>query len=220
VNLLSEGNSKLGPAIFTWSIPGGETCPGASPACAAECYAKKGRMFSPHVRAHYTRNLTITQRDTFARLMIAEVKRRWPRVVRIHAAGDFYSAEYVRKWIEVARACPDVRFYAYTRSWRVAEIAGALVELAKLPNVRLWYSADHDTGLPPKLPRRVRVAWMQTEGDDLPRKADVLFRVQRLRKTVQKRVALPLAVALTCPVENGATGHLTDCQRCGVCWRS
>jgi hypothetical protein len=33
---------------------------------------------------------------------------------------------------------------------------------------------------------------------------------------------VPLATqdtALVCPVENGATGHRTDCERCGVCWR-
>ena len=52
--------------------------------------------------------------------MIAEVHRRWAGCVRIHVSGDFNSAEYVRKWVAIARACPTTRFYAYTRSWRRA----------------------------------------------------------------------------------------------------
>jgi hypothetical protein len=54
---------------------------------------------------------------------------------------------------------------------------------------------------------------MQTSADDLPPRADLVFRVRRLRKTVAKRVAL----AVVCPVENGATGRRTDCGRCRLC---
>lgn len=35
--------------------------------------------------------------------------------VRIHDAGDFYSDEYLAAWIDIARAHPDVLFYAYTK---------------------------------------------------------------------------------------------------------
>ena len=79
--------------------------------------------------------------------------------------------------------------------------------------MRLWYSCDHDTGIPARVPRRVKLAWMHTSADDIPDRADLIFRVQRLRKTVAKRVSL----ALVCPVENGATGHRTDCGRCRLC---
>jgi hypothetical protein len=113
----------------------------------------------------------------------------------------------------IAQACPATRFYAYTRSWRRPEIVGALAELSRCRNVRLWYSCDQDTGIPAHAPRRVRLAWMQTSAEDIPPRADLVFRVHRLRKTVAKRVAL----ALVCPVENGATGHRTDCGRCRLC---
>ncbi len=46
-------------------------------------------------------------------------------------------------------------------------------------------------------------------------RSDLVFRVHKLRKAVCKRVGL----TLVCPVENGATGHRTDCGRCGVCWK-
>src|SRR5262249_16828192 len=47
------------------------------------------------------------------------------------------------------------------------------------------------------------------------------FRIRRLRGTVQKRVGWysGAGAALVCPMENGATGHRTSCEQCGVCWR-
>src|SRR6202030_1664315 len=124
-----------------------------------------------HAQPHYRRALAASQEDGFAVRLATEGKRRWAGCVRIHGSGDFYSAEYVRAWIAVVRACPGTRFYAYTRSWRVPEIAGALADLAKCQNVRLWYSCDKDTGIPVTTPRRVTLAWMQTAADDLPSRA-------------------------------------------------
>jgi len=37
-------------------------------------------------------------------------------VMRIHVAGDFFNREYFKAWMNVARACPDKLFYAYTKS--------------------------------------------------------------------------------------------------------
>jgi len=65
------------------------------------------------------------------------------------------------------------------------------------------------------VPPGVRLAWLMTRPDDLPPRADLIFRTLPLRRAVVKRVAL----ALVCPTENGATGRRTDCARCRVCWR-
>ena len=210
-NLLQQGNTKLGEGIYTFSLSAVTTCPGSSPACRRECYALRGRFI--FLRRAYRSYLAASHEEGLAARMIAGIRRRWAGCVRIHVSGDFYSAEYVRKWAAVARACPATRFFAYTRSWRRADIAEALAELSRCRNVRLWYSCDCDTGIPARVPRRVRLAWMQTSADDLPPRADLVFRVHRLRKTVAKRVAL----AVVCPVENGATGHRTDCGRCRLC---
>lgn len=37
-------------------------------------------------------------------------------IVRIHVGGDFKTRNYFRAWAEVAKARPDVLFYAYTKS--------------------------------------------------------------------------------------------------------
>ena len=218
-SLLALGNSKLGDGIYTFSLPAVSTCPGSSPACRRECYATRGNF--RHARPRYRRNLAATRDPGFAARLAAEVRRRWVGCVRVHVSGDFYSADYVRAWIAVARACPGTRFYAYTRSWRVPHLAPALAELARLRNVRLWYSCDRDTGIPDRVPRRVKLAWMMTTPADYPPWTNLVFRVHRLRRTVAKRVPTTgrVSLALVCPVENGATGHRTDCGRCRLCIR-
>jgi len=37
-------------------------------------------------------------------------------IVRIHVAGDFFNPNYFLAWLDVANECPDVIFYAYTKS--------------------------------------------------------------------------------------------------------
>jgi hypothetical protein len=45
--------------------------------------------------------------------------RKWintgGKAVRIHDAGDFFNADYLALWVEIARLVPDVLFYAYTK---------------------------------------------------------------------------------------------------------
>lgn len=57
--------------------------------------------------------------------------------VRIHDAGDFYDDTYTGRWLEIARAVPDVLFYAYTKE---VERFRRLVEPAQPANFRFIYS--------------------------------------------------------------------------------
>jgi hypothetical protein len=212
-NLLTLGNGKLGEGTYVFSLPALLTCPGSTPCCQRHCYALRGRLAIRSNRKRYMANWVATREASFVPRMCREIHRRFVACARIHVSGDFYSAAYIRAWVEIARACPHVRFYAYTRSWRVAKLRPALEELARCRNVRLWYSCDKDTGTPDRVPKRVRLAWMMSAEDDTPTRADLVFRVHRLRRTVQKRVGL----ALVCPTENGITD--TDCGRCRVCIR-
>ena len=36
--------------------------------------------------------------------------------VRIHSSGDFFSGEYLRVWVAVARLNPQLKFYCYSKS--------------------------------------------------------------------------------------------------------
>jgi len=141
-------------------------------------------------------------------------------VLRVHVAGDFYSADYATKRLGVMRAMPMVAFFFYTRSWRAAATLAVLAEMALLRNVRAWFSCDAETGVPSDVPTGVRLAWLQSAADELPSRADLVFRVRRLRSAALKQVECTDGPAApVCPVENGTPGERADCGRCGVCWR-
>lgn len=212
VFLLGQGNRKLGDFVHTFTLPAVKTCPGRSRLCEKVCYALRGHLRFVLDHGHYEPKYQASLGPDFAARVVREIKFRECRLVRIHVAGDFYSAEYARKWAEVVAACPGVRFFVYTRSWRVPAIRRELGRLARLPNIRVWYSCDRDTGVPAEVPARVRVAYMAEDDADVPPRApDVGFRVKR--KTVVKRVG----GAVVCPTENGTAAQVT-CQKCGLCW--
>jgi hypothetical protein len=214
MNLLSKGNDKIGGKIFAFNLPAGSTCPGQSAACAS-CYAQRGRWLFPNVSDALAWNYRMARRKFFVEEMTEELRRRRVKVLRLHSSGDFFSEDYVRRWVTILSRSPSVTAYAYTRSWRVPSILPALVELAALDNFRLWFSADADTGMPPEVPPGVRVAWLQEdEGDAIPAGVDLVFRVHRLRKTPRKKIGL----SLVCPTEQGRE-HTLTCSSCAHCWR-
>ena len=217
------GNSKLGRSGLIWAfgLPSRATCPGRSEVCSRVCYSHRLERFRPNVRALYERNLELSRWPDFASNMIREIGANHVRVLRVHVAGDFYSADYATKWLGVMRAMPMVTFFAYTRSWRVPGFADVFRDMAGLQNVRLWYSCDRETGVPDEVPEGVRLAWLMADGGDLPPRADLVFRVARLRRHPTKSLRCAAgADAPVCPVENGITGGRTDCSRCGTCWEA
>lgn len=212
-SLLTQGNGKVGESIHLWSIPAVETCPGRSPVCERFCYARQGRFLFPAVEERLRWNYEQSLLDTFAERMAKEVKRKGCLVVRVHCSGDFYSAAYAEKWLGVMRRCPKARFYFYTRSWRVPEVAPVLEEMAALKCCRAWYSVDSHTGVPDRVPPGVRIAYLQVDDEDQPELVNLMFRVRRLRR---RRIAL----SLVCPSETPlGKDRQVNCGSCGKCWR-
>jgi len=213
--MLAKGNAKLGKSIWSFSIPAGDTCPGKSEICSERCYAQRGFFVMPSVKASQERNHESTLLGDFVERMTDEIRKNKCNVVRIHVAGDFYSAAYARKWLKIIQACPDVTFFAYTRSWNVPAIFPAIEELAKCKNLRLWFSVDDEMGKPPNKPKGVRLAYMAISINDIPNQnqADLVFRDYGIRGVPQKRVN----GVIVCPPENGVT-DLT-CEKCGICWQ-
>jgi hypothetical protein len=216
-------NRLLGPDVLAFSLPAGSTCPGATDACARECYAKKGNFAWASTRARHEANYRAARRRSFVRRMVREIERRCGAVVRWHVSGDFFSPAYLRKVAEVVRLTPHVMHYWYTRSWRTGGIKPLLLRLAGEPNVRQWWSVDRDSGVPFPAPGgNVRFAWMLSEPEeerthaDLIGLCDLVFRTRKCRE----RVALKIASVTVCPVENGTpAGHATTCGACGICWK-
>jgi len=210
--LLQQGNSKLGRAIHVWSIPAVDTCPGSTVICRSLCYATRHRFRFDSVKRRLAWNLRQSRRSDFVERMITEIRSSGVLVLRVHVAGDFYDAEYVRKWLAIIKRSPRARFYSYSRSWRIASIASALEELAACSAMRLWYSVDDESGIPATVPPAVRIAYLQTTSATLPSGADLVFRPQRLR-------SLP-ALPIVCDSETVSGKQLAvTCGSCGRCFR-
>ena len=132
---VSRGNAKLkkteklnNATVIGFDLPAGLTCPYAGE-CKKICYAKKGNYQFPSKKDACKDNLIASQQDDFIQRMVATINgikanNEKPLYVRVHASGDFYSLEYARKWAEIARQCPSVTFYAYTKSVSIVLGAG------------------------------------------------------------------------------------------------
>lgn len=210
---INLGNTKLGAAIWSWSLPASaRMCPGASAACKKACYAKRGHFLHSSVRNSYLANQKAAKSSTFTRWMTAQLQASHVKILRIHVSGDFYSAAYIRKWIAIVRQNHQCQFFAYTRSWRKAALQPLLAELAALPNMALWYSADMTTGTPPP-GLRAYMAVSDIDATTVAPDYQLVFRVNQ--RTPLKRVN----GMQVCPAENGVSGQWRHtCTSCGLCW--
>lgn len=121
-------SSKDGIDVYNFGIPafqsetGLKTCPNASK-CAIGCYARSGTYNFSNVKNAYENRLKLTQSDDFVNLMVAEIRLKYIKsqvkgnkcLIRIHDSGDFYSDEYIFKWLNIIKQCIGVQFYAYTK---------------------------------------------------------------------------------------------------------
>lgn len=127
MNLLTQ-NSKLrktskvlGLKVFNFGIPayksasGKITCPFAGD-CVKFCYAKKGAYIWSNVKPAFEKRYELTKSDEFVSKMTDELLKKRPDYVRVHDSGDYYSREYLQKWIDIANLFPEIKFYSYTNS--------------------------------------------------------------------------------------------------------
>lgn len=158
--MLTKGNKKLDKSVGIFSLPAIITCPNCRE-CAASCYAKVEQDRFPVTYQHRMRNYTLSQTEDFHRLMVNEIISKKVKVVRIHESGDFYSAEYVRKWIAIAKSLPTVRFYGYSKCFDRYKYG--LPELNKLPNVNIINSITpigKNYGQPNHIEKLVNLGYM------------------------------------------------------------
>lgn len=194
---LSNTNSKLGRSIWVFNLPSGDTCPGKTAFCASICYAAKVERIYKNTRVAYQRNLDAVENDPqgTAAAIVAQIKKRGIKTVRIHANGDFYSADYIFFWQDIARACPETLFFGYTRSWRVKGLELPLACLRALSNVRLLASVDPTT---PEGPKGWRLARILEKPES---------------KAAKQGAKVPGHVVCLEQV-----GHVATCEDCRICF--
>lgn len=216
--LLKNGNEKLGRGVWTFGIPAGKTCPGKSKSCSKACYAAKGFYNMPSVQKGLSTSLRATKRPNFVGSVRTEMREIMPSVVRWHHSGDFYSAEYAQKFLQILRAEPHTIFLIYTRSWNVddqPEMLKILQQCALEKNCRMWLSADNETGSPPRWKGIAGIAFMAISNADTPTfPVDLVFFVNK-----PKAVTRFHGGTLVCPNEQGAKNSKEfTCSTCRYCF--
>jgi Gene product 88 len=210
------GNDKLSPSVAHFDLPAGITCPGKSKLCYRRCYARRNRFAYPQVRERMRWSYEQSKRGDFALRMSDELYRMGIILMRWHVSGDIYSPGYARKMLEIVGRSLHTTFWLYTRSWRVKAIFPLVKALSLMPNMKLWLSADAETGYPDEVPAHARVAWMQVQPGEDVSDADLVFLDHPLRK---QRIPLDL-IDKVCPAETPA-GKVrgTSCATCRICWQ-
>lgn len=155
----------------SFGLPAGESCPyavmadkptGEKSICGS-CYAGRGNYGTEVVqnaqftRFSWVRGLLKTEEgrtefvDTMVKSITETIAKTGEPYFRIHDSGDFFSPIYVRCWIRIVDALPEISFWAPTRSWQAPWLS-TLVELAARPNISVRPSALHFGDAPPVIP--------------------------------------------------------------------
>ena len=138
---VSRWNTKVG-VLPSFSLPVLKTCPGKTEFCSRLCYGLNGRFTKQSMREIYQSNLEASKQADFAERIVREILKTKAEVFRLHVVGDFYSVEYVERWLEIADRLPDVKFFGSTRSWRVPGLRDSITAFRDLPNVYLRAGID------------------------------------------------------------------------------
>lgn len=139
-------NSKMkksGGRVFNFGIPayktaeGKLTCPFAKD-CIKYCYAQKGTYSWSNVKPAFEKRYKLTKDENFIDIMSKAIAKKKADFLRIHDSGDFYSRDYLNKWVEIAKINSNVKFYFYTKSVKLIQ---DLIASQGLPeNLRAIYS--------------------------------------------------------------------------------
>jgi len=138
-HIFKMGNTKLSRAVGIFNLPTWITCVGKTILCTKICFARRPELFRPAVLPYRQRNLEESQDPGFVDKATREIKDRKIKYVRWHESGDVYSQEYLNKIYEICKACPDTRFWMYTKSHCVFDWSG------KPANLAIYLSIDRTT---------------------------------------------------------------------------
>ena len=103
-------------------------CPFRSAGCERVCYATKGNHVFPSVKKSREHSYNESKREDFAESMTYTIKvekqsKRYSRsvmIIRLHESGDFYSLQYLKKWIKIIANIENidgVKIVFYTKSF-------------------------------------------------------------------------------------------------------
>jgi hypothetical protein len=126
-----NGNMKLknndSVRFILWNLPACITCPFKTAHCTKCCYARKSERVYKNVLPARTRNYEESLKPEFVENMIYTIEKHLNSkafrgklaIFRIHESGDFYSVEYLKKWLAIIKHFENdsrIIFQCYTKS--------------------------------------------------------------------------------------------------------
>jgi len=180
---MGRGNAKLAKTIGTFSLPAGWTCPMAH-LCMSKadrktgaiadgkhtqfrCFAASAEAAFPSVRESRWDNLDALKGQN-ATAMAELIQASLPEDIthlRIHVSGDFFSADYLRAWMHVARANPSIVFYGYTK--RIALLAQYRLQFPANLRLVASYGGSEDSLIARHGLKSSRVVFSEAEAQSL-----------------------------------------------------
>lgn len=116
-SIISKGNKKTGN-IPSFNLPPVVTCGKYAKYCKDWCYCNRAFSFKG-ARNMWENNVEISKKKSFVKRIVKETSNF--KYFRIHVSGDFYSVEYLQKWIAIAKLNPTTKFLAFTKQFNVLE---------------------------------------------------------------------------------------------------
>ena len=127
--LLIDGNAKIGKSCYHFStLPTRKeftvivneisyTLSGTCKCNCVGCYAEKGNYRYQSTKNALGMRTLVIRNDIqwFINAVMAQIIADKIKLVRIHAAGDFDSLEYVKAWQYIVENNPNVVFWTYTK---------------------------------------------------------------------------------------------------------
>jgi hypothetical protein len=122
--MLKIGNSKLSKVIAIFDLPAIKTCVNCE-LCKNTCYAMKAQRMYKHTKAFRDNNYNESLKESFVdkiNMELMQLRKKGIKYIRIHSSGDFYSNEYLNKWIKIAELNRDLIFYSYTKAYKTKQL--------------------------------------------------------------------------------------------------
>lgn len=178
-----------GARIFTLSLEERRTCP-------RSCL---------HWRSCYGNNMRQAKRWEHGPALEAAIRRQVPReierhgkiLVRLHVLGDFYSLDYLRVWVGLIDAHPDLHVFGFTAHSTNSEIGGAIKRVREAAPDQFAIRTSGETGP------------MGSWTIDWP--------------TEKKFVGINGSAGIVCPEQRDANSggdREKHCGNCAACWQS
>lgn len=129
---------SLGPkAKSVLETAGMDMITGSCPFHCKDCYCDNGFYNFDSIKAGNIRKLIYAKLfPSFLKSAIsAQIEADGIEQLRIHAAGDFFSAEYVAVWAEIIKAFPLVTFWTYTKYDKAVNAFDGLKNVSVVPSI-------------------------------------------------------------------------------------